>query len=129
MDEQIKPVAWIMPSAMKALSAEGSAMVGAADQGIDLPLYSQQSIDELRAEVAEAGMAYDLLVQMYEAELQAALTRAERAEAEADAGVWIRRSPARQSSPTRDVASLFTTTAEWAHNMLEIVDAARKGEE
>ena len=121
MDEQIKPVAWIMPSALKALHRGGVAMVGPVNQGADEPLYPQQSIDALRAELAEQCRLHAIGM---EREL-ALIGRADRAEADAAA------KQARIDELMLEYCPDEMTPEQienWKRHQVPAIDAARKGE-
>lgn len=75
MDEQIKPVAW------RTKTPHGWVVGKTQHSSCDEPLYSQQSIDALRADVERLrGSLADS-----DAEIEFTYARAERAEAEAEA--------------------------------------------
>ena len=115
MDEQIKPVAW-------AVGDKWSKTFGYGNEPV--ALYSQQSIDALRAELAEQCRLHAIGM---EREL-ALIGRADRAEAEAEAlredgerYRWLRDLP--DESPHECISTMPGDMWDAA------IDAARKGAE
>lgn len=108
MDEQIKPVAFVIFTGRKKPDVEW--MAREVERGERL--YSQQSIDALRAEVDEQCRLHAIGM---EREL-ALIARAERAEAEAEA----------LRALCRDMLPVFEAARPLVLNLDRLRDAARK---